>query len=171
MPRMAYVMGLAVVLFCSAPVHLFAAEPTQRIKDFFKPKTLEILTGVERVETFRIKETGKGYEMLAKGAVWKDEKAKQVAALFLDDKSYVWESAKGCDPQPGVMFKLYKGEEFVQAALCFECDMVVFRATDAKGQPIASATEDFDPVRAQWVKWAKEALPDDAVIQGLKEKR
>jgi hypothetical protein len=166
---------LYIAIVFAAFVHhmqLFAAEPSPKIKDFFKPKMIEILTGVERVETFRIKgKLGGGFDELAKGPVWKDEKAKAVAAIFLDEKSYEWEQKKLCDPQPGVMFKLFKGDERIEVLLCFECDIVQFIALDAKGQKIASAINDFDPARPKLVKLTKEALPDDKVIQGLKESR
>ena len=153
-------------------VQLSAAEPTEKVKDMLKPPMLDILTNAERIETFRIKEKDDGkVEVLAKGAIWKDEKAKAVTAILLDEKSYEWERKKLCDPQPGVMFKFYKGESSVEARLCFECDMVVFKALDAKGKEVAIAVNDDDPARPKLVKLAKEALPDDKIIQALKEQR
>jgi len=159
---------LAACLLCTS-VQLFAEEPSAKIKAFFKPAMLEILNGVEHVDVFRVKPTRDALQVLANGAVWKDEKARQVASLFLNEKSYEWERKKLCDPMPGVLFKLYKGDEYLEAALCFECDMVTFRVIDAKGKAIATLTNDFDPSRAQLVKWAKEALPNDAVVKALKE--
>lgn len=160
---------LCALAFCTS-VQLFAGEPSAKIKAFFKPEILDILSGVEHVDVFRVKPANAGFAILATGSVWNGEKAKQVAALFLDEKSYEWDLKKACDPMPGVLFKIYKGEKYVEVALCFECNIVAFNITEPKGKPVANPFNDFDPSRAQLVKWAKEALPNDTVVQALKEK-
>jgi hypothetical protein len=169
MKRSLAVLVISALSLCTS-VQLFAGEPSAKIKAFFKPEILEVLSGVEHVDVFRIKPTNAGFAILATGSVWNGEKAKQVAALFLDEKSYEWVLKKACDPMPGVLFRIYKSEKYVEAALCFECGIVAFSIIEPKGKAIANQSNDFDPARAQLVKWAKEALPNDAVVQALKEK-
>jgi len=142
-----------------------AAKTQERVNKLLGDKIVGVLQGADRVETFRIERINPepGYKILATGAVWRDEKARQVATLFLEEKNYVWDSRKACKPQPGVLLRIWRTNESVDVLLCFEC--MILQA----GKAGEWKEGDFDPMNSQLVKLAKEALPDDKVIQGLKD--
>lgn len=91
--------------------------------------------------------------------------AAQVGALqdlIRKDDSYLFGPAKACEFVPGVAVQFTKGKESVSIQLCFSCDEWRF-AMNGTGK-----SEDFDPIRADLVKLAKELFPDDEAIQELK---
>lgn len=159
-----------------------AAEPSKKVADFLGKDAVEILKAPEKVECFRIdgkswispeqqarieEETKRirGYAITAQG---KDQDAAfgaKIAAVLFDEKTYNFESAKACEPVPGVAFRVWKGKASVDVVLCFECSELDVVTGDKE---IRHAREDFDNARAALVALAKAAFPDDKTIQGLK---
>ena len=91
---------------------------------------------------------------------------KQTSKLLLDEKSYLWDVAKGCEPIFGVRLQFTKGEQTADVFFCFECDILTIYF---QGKPVGS--EDFDPIRPQLVTIVKQLFPEDEAIQGLKARR
>jgi hypothetical protein len=75
-------------------------------------------------------------------------------------------SSKKCVLEPGVAFRVWRGDRALEVLVCFKCDdlwpHVVGEPDGLEGNVLA-----FDPVRADLVALAKEAFPDDAKIQAL----
>ena len=71
--------------------------------------------------------------------------------------------AKACDPQPGVALRFVRGGHTFEAAICFECTLVVEYVDDKTVK-----TEDFTAVRAPLLKLLRLLFPKDAAIQGIK---
>ncbi|MCK6471503.1 MAG: hypothetical protein L6R28_07135 [Planctomycetes bacterium] len=159
-----------------------AAEPSKKVADFLGKDAVEVLKAPEKVECFRIdgknhltpeqqakvEEATKrirGYAITAQG---KDQDAAfggKIAAVLFDEKTYNFEEAKGCDPVPGVAFRVWKGKASVDVILCFECSILIVATGDKEAH---SKSENFDNARAALVALAKSAFPDDKTIQGLK---
>jgi len=136
------------------------------------PDAISVLKGAERVEVFRldqsmmppgpedkIEKIVSGYRAISTGKVQGKKFAARLAAVLLDEKTYSGEH-KACEPTPGVAFRLWKGKQHVDVTLCFECNML----------SVNSVGGDFDLVRPALVSLAKEAFPDDARIQKLRER-
>jgi hypothetical protein len=138
-----------------------------------------VLKGATRVDTFRLKDEraddeGKPnvgrYAIESTGAAQGEAFVQRLAAILLDERTYVFDSAKGCKFQAGVGFRIWKGDESaVEVVICFHCDELIVHAPKAADGSIRGAMEDFDPARAALVKLAKEAFPGDKEIQGMKE--
>jgi len=92
--------------------------------------------------------------------------AKQVSAALASPATYVWETAKACQPNYGAQLSFISGEDRVDVLLCFACDMLL---VGRDGQTLGS--EDFDHARGVLVRAVKECFPDDEVIQRLSESR
>lgn len=75
---------------------------------------------------------------------------------------------KECKFQPGVVFRFANGPDHADLILCFQCDELQIESMDPKSPEVARASRYFDSWRAALVRLAQEALPEDAVVQGLK---
>ena len=74
--------------------------------------------------------------------------AQQIQRLLLQRSSYVWESAKACAPNYGLVFTLRRADALVRVALCFECDTLgIYDSPEAAAQEI-NREGDFDPKSA-----------------------
>lgn len=101
--------------------------------------------------------------MISTGKALEKEFAARLAAILLDEKTYLFDMApKSCELNPGVAFRLWKGTRQVNVVLSFECDMLLVNPW--------LGFADFDPARPALVRLVKEALPDDPEIQKLPEK-
>jgi len=85
-------------------------------------------------------------------------RAKELSDILLDDATYFWAGAKGCDPMPGVLVTYESNGKRAEIRICYECMMLGF----AQGH-----WEDFDDRYDQLVAWGKQVFPDDPEIQGL----
>ncbi len=160
---------------------LRADEPkaSEKVKKLLGEKAVGLFAGATKVEVFRVEGGGKGEKDKTVGgfritATGKEQDAKfaaKVAAVVLNEKSYVWDAAKGCIFQPGVAFRVWKGDESVVVVICFSCDQVQIITADKDGKLSKPVWGETDPSRAALVKLAKAALPDDKEIQKLKEER
>jgi hypothetical protein len=92
----------------------------------------------------------------------------RLAAVFFNEKTYDFASAKGCLFDPGVIFRVWNGSQYLDLILCFQCNEFKFRLTDESGKELRQGGEDFDRSRAALLALAKEAFPNDREIQSLK---
>ena len=108
-----------------------------------------------------------GFVVTGKGREQGKAFAGRLAAVLLDEKTYYFEGAKGCEFVAGVAFRVHGKGEPVDVVLCFSCNELVVYVADPETKETARKREDFDDARPALVKLAKEAFPDDRVIQSL----
>ncbi|HEX8235994.1 MAG TPA: hypothetical protein VF600_08555 [Abditibacteriaceae bacterium] len=72
---------------------------------------------------------------------------------------------KGCEPEPGVAFRVWHGSRHTDVLVCYSCEQLW--AVNPQRRPVV----DFDMVRAPLVKLAKAAFPKDKEIQALTEQQ
>jgi hypothetical protein len=132
-----------------------------------------ILRNGDRVEVFRVSskradggvaDTIGGRPILATG---KEQGPDFAARLGRVLRSWsVAPSSKKCAFEPGVAFRIWRGDKALEVLICFKCDdlwpHVVGESGSFNDEVLA-----FDPVRAELVALAKEAFPDDPTIQAL----
>jgi hypothetical protein len=172
MIRCALVLALALPCLAAKP-------PSARVKTFLGDRAVDVLSATDKVEVYRVQgfrnkpddkaEMIGGYAVLAKGKEQGKEFAGRLREVLFNDKTYLFDVAKLCKFDPGVAYRLRKGNVTVEVLLCFSCDEVLVLTLEG-GKEVKRSHEDVDPMRAVLVKLAKEALPDDKDIQGLKEK-
>ena len=92
-----------------------------------------------------------------------DAVARETSQLLVDVDSYLWDTAKGCEPIFGVRLEFTQGDKTADVFLCFECDIL---SVYYQGKPVGG--EDFDRIQPQLVGIVKQIFPDDETIQSLK---
>jgi hypothetical protein len=156
--------------------------PSGRVKQFLGDKAVAVLDGADRVEVFRVdpglprgdKEPPKDgekidrYVITATGKEQGKDFADRLKAILFDERTYLFDSAKGCIFQPGVAFRVWHGKDAVEVLLCFSCQELEVLTRDESGEIVHRAHEDFDPAWGPLVKLAQEAFPDDPEIKKLK---
>ena len=141
-------------------------------KLFGKGGARDVIAEPEKVQAYRLAEesfyqpTVNDYETIAGPVAVKGELAKATSKLLLADDSYLREVGKGCEPIYGVRMEFMQGKKKADVFFCFGCDILTVYF---QGKPVGS--EDFDKIRPQLVKIAKQIFPGDEAIQGLKENR
>ncbi len=143
--------------------------------------TKSILAGAGRVEVYRIDGGGPdhvevhpkpgepsigGFRVTAQGKDQGPEFATRLADVLLDPANHTIPIVK-CY-WPGVVFRIYKGQECVDVMICFHCHNYYL------GPPSTARvleTDGFEgtPAGPKLVRLAKEAFPNDKQIQALKE--
>lgn len=146
-------------------------------------RTAGILTGATKVEVFRIDGRGPndpsgttpikpgdptvgGYAIMARGKDQGREFAAKLWDILNDNKTYTDKFAKCFNP--GVAFRVWKGEESVDVIICFRCNnFYLGPPTDIRVMETASFHD--SPNRRRFVQLAKEAFPNDKELQNLKD--
>jgi hypothetical protein len=77
---------------------------------------------------------------------------------------------KKCGFEPGVAFRVWRGDKAADVLLCFKCDVLWMHLDGAAIVNTHHEWKDFDPVRPDLLSLAKEAFPADAAIQALPAK-
>jgi hypothetical protein len=108
-----------------------------------------------------------GYPLVARGKDQGPDFARRLTGIFLDASTYSFDSAKGCEFDPGVVFRVFSGNDSLDLVLCFHCREFEVFLPQADGKT-HRGHEDFDNAAGRLIKLAQEALPDDAAIQQLK---
>jgi hypothetical protein len=90
--------------------------------------------------------------------------AETLRRTLQDRNSYLWDTAKGCIPVPGVRLDFIRGDDRLSVLLCFECDIL---ENFVNGKFVGG--EDFDNVRPILVRIVRSLFPDDPKIQSLPE--
>lgn len=180
-------LGLALLLAltgCSTPLPEPPAGDVPRgptpaaVKKTLGEPTVAVLEGATKVEVFRIKsnrtdaesqsaaKTIGGYPVTAQGKDQGQAFARKLADVLLDEKTYSKSFAKCYEP--GVAFRVWKGEEHVDVVICFMCSNFYC------GPPVNQASENASfsgsVNRPRLVQLAKEGLPGDKTIQELSDK-
>lgn len=86
-----------------------------------------------------------------------------LVTTLLDEKSYVWDAAKACIPQPGVRIDFIRGNDRLSVLLCFECNIVETYLNEK-----FAGGEDFDFAQPTLVRIVHTLFPNDPKIQSLK---
>lgn len=155
----------AVLLFSFTA---FAAD-ADRVRTLLGPDVLKIINDAQSTEIYRLSgdpDRDADPATWKKGPVWDAKRTREAADLILSDSSYLLNIAKPCKPRFGVLLILVAENKRVELRLCFECTVLEISCNDPK----FAKSLHFEPSRAQWTHWVKQAFPDDTVIQGLKEK-
>jgi len=104
-----------------------------------------------------------GYQITAGPVKLVPTQARAFSRLLTTPVSEFFRDAhKACILQPGIGLRFTKAEHVIDILLCFSCDEF---AIYEDGRSIN--TEDFDDVRPQLVKLAKQLYPNDKEIQAL----
>lgn len=119
----------------------------------------EAITETGKATAFRIGRDDDFKEiMLSDGIALTDTQRQTLVGLLARDDAYDWEIAKGCEPMNGVLVTFEDGATFARVRFCFQCQILEYRP---------GSSEDFDPINAELVDWAKGVFPDDKAIQSL----
>jgi hypothetical protein len=94
----------------------------------------------------------------------KGEQAKAFSEVLLDFDSYMWDCKKMCIPDYGARLRFHKGSEYVDCAICYECDMVeIAYGEHSKVHDLTGGRIHNSLVRA-----IQRVFPDDRVVRDLK---
>ena len=89
---------------------------------------------------------------------------KLLVDTLLDEKSYYWNAAKACIPQPGVRIDFSRGDQTLSILLCFECEIL---ETYLNGK--SASGQNFEYAQPTLVRIARKLFPNDPKIQSLTE--
>jgi hypothetical protein len=78
---------------------------------------------------------------------------------------------KKCGIQPGVAFRVWRGDQCVEVLVCFKCDVLAMHLGNGDWDWNSNMLRAFGSARAKLLALCKEALPDDPVIQGQPDVR
>jgi len=132
-----------------------------------------ILRDGDRVEVFRVSpkraeqpgaDTIGGYPITAVGNEQGPEFAARLGKVL---RSWgVGNSSKKCAFEPGVAFRVWRGNRAMEVLVCFKCDDLWPHVVGESGT-LSEEWLEFDAVRPDLVALDKEAFPDDPAIQAL----
>ena len=166
--------GIFVASIAAIGLVNFASAPRNALGD----RTITILTGATKVETFRLDDTHdpsfeepreiRLYPLVAKGQEQGEAFARSLSGVLLNGKTYLGPNDTSCLTNPSVAFRLWKGRECVEVILCFHCDQMLITTKDAGGRIIHKAYTEMNFSRPALLSLAQEAFPADREIQALK---
>jgi hypothetical protein len=151
-------------------------------KNRLDSQTRAVFAGATKVEVFRLvgrerfrdgeekpKEGRRigGFRVTGQGKDQGRTFARKLLGILDDDRTYS-KRFKECF-WPGVTFRVWKEKECIEVLICFICDNF-YCGPPTKGQANENASFVGSPRRADLVRLAREAFPDDKEIQALKEK-
>lgn len=157
-----------------------AKEPETRIDPrvdalYGGAEAIAVLQGPERVQAWRIEGSPRqpkpeddptkllhGYGVLAGPAAVDEATGKQLAGLLLQPASYEFESAKGCEFQPGVLLRFSRSKANLDILICYSCNEI---SIYFNGKQVGH--EDIDRIRKPMVAAAQRAFPQDEAIRQL----
>ena len=164
------------------------SQPNAQVAQFLGDPAVRVLSAPTRVQTFRLVSRAEGpgasatapadapatapaalhgWPVAAAGADRDAAFGSRIAGALFDRRSYRFDRAKGCIFDPGVAFRVWRGDEHVDLLLCFSCDefRLILPGTDGEARGVG---EDFEDNRATFVALAKDAFPQDPVIRALR---
>ena len=144
-----------------------------RIENLVDQSSRRILASVTRIETYRIHPEFRrdaedkilNFEILARGSTLEGPEVVKLGSQLLEKDNFMFDARKTCAIRPGVVFRVYRDEAFVDIVICFECEMLGFYSGPSKNP--RGTWEDFDPIHDRILRLAKKAFPDDSTIQDL----
>lgn len=89
--------------------------------------------------------------------------ARRLLLNVINNRPFIKLSGKGCDPMPGVAFRVWSGNQHFDVLACFSCSMLT-PVSDPQ-QKVHGSWTDFDEQRAQLLQIAKRALPHDRELE------
>jgi hypothetical protein len=107
------------------------------------------------------------YPVLEQGKDLGSDFAARLADAVMDHP----ELAEKCGIQPGVAFRVWRGDQCVEVLVCFKCDVLAMHLGTGEWDWTSNMLRDFSGGRAKLLALCKEALPDDPVIKGLPDVR
>lgn len=161
--------------------------PSSRVRGLLGDQAVSVLSNANKVDVFRV-QSGLDenrpiavqkaeaatrpalgqvdvYAITARAPSQGTEFARRLAAIVLAETTYRWDVASGCIFQPGVAFRVFSGDSWCDVIICFHCGQLAIVVPQPQGPP-RRIFHDFAD-RAALVRLVKEALPNDAEIQGL----
>jgi hypothetical protein len=131
-----------------------------------------------RVEVFRVApddrgvppggpRIGRDYPVLSQGTDLGADFAARLADAVIGHPELV----KKCGIQPGVAFRVWRGDECVEVLVCFKCDVLAMHLGSGDWSWTGDMLRDFSASRSKLLALCKEALPDDPVIRRLPDVR
>src|SRR5262249_20587950 len=107
------------------------------------------------------------WRVIAQGPDQGAELAARLRSILADEATYS-RSHKMCF-WPGVAFRVHSGDEVVDVLVCFYCDNLYCGPPRDLAPNAENLSFDGSPRRADLVRLAKEAFPDDKEIQALED--
>ena len=135
---------------------------------------IAILKEASRVQVFRVasladerntSNTIQDYPILSTGKEHGQAFATRLSAILLGDG--VTRNRKKCGIEPGVAFRLWKGDQSVEVLVCFTCNVMWPHVVGEQTEKPWSEWQDFDSARRDLLLLTKEAFPDDPEIESL----
>jgi hypothetical protein len=164
------------------------SQPNAHVAQFLGDQAVRVLSAPTTVQTFRLVSRAEsagagatatsvpssrgpatlhGWPVAAAGADRDAAFGSRIAGALFDPSSYRFDRAKGCIFDPGVGFRVWRGDEYVDLLLCFSCDEFRLVLPKASGKA-GGVGEDFEDNRAAFVALARQAFPQDPLIQALR---
>jgi len=143
-----------------------AAAKVDPVKNFLGAEVIQILSKPDDVESFLVgpelaestiperSQLG-GFPILKVGSTLKKEQLETFQSLVLDEKSYLWKSAKRCLFRPEIGLRFIKGEDVVEILLSNWCSLWSF--VHQGKQKI----EDYDPISAKLEDFCTSLFPNE----------
>lgn len=173
-------LGALLVAAFTAITACSAAGPSARVTSLLGgPEAVSVLSDTSgavkreawRIDSFNIKRNPApvnpprlhDHPILAGPVAVDDATAAEIAAIFLDDDTYRWDVAKGCEFDPGVVIRETRGATVVDILLCFSCDEAEFHVGGKR-----AGIEDTDARRADLLRIARRLFPDDPDLAKLR---
>ena len=103
----------------------------------------------------------------ARGTRLSRRQTERLVAIFLDEKTFLFNSQKRCVFVPACGCRLESPQGSVTVLFCFGCTEVMFLVRDARGTLVHEAVEDFDYARTELLAILRELLPDMQLLRGL----
>jgi hypothetical protein len=178
--RFARLGVLTLFLVQVVPAH--TADPKDVPKNVEKrlgDNLIDLLQNASRVEVFRISpeqsakpgEGISGYPILATGKEKAKDFAGKLATVLLSENTYFGEQSRCFIP--GVALRIWRPKEqdrdSVDVIICFKCSALHLVYRDERKRDVKHIDGAFGPDNRALLKLVKEAFPDDAEIQAIKE--
>jgi hypothetical protein len=186
------ILAAAAVGAFQSPTRAATARP-RNFKQWLGGPTLALLRAADRVEPFAIrpwpaKHPPRGHEaeappkplpagtppqvagfpVYAVGPAQSRDFAQRLTTALLDDRSYLHRDInKGCTFAPGVAFRVWAAQRFVDILVCFRCDQVEVSPLAGRRGWNSVASDDIDPGRVAFLKLAQEALGDVSEVRAI----
>jgi len=138
----------------------------------FNDRAKKVLENATRIEVFRISRDAQidpklgsvavteygQLPIIGSASIDQDQKTR-ILAVLRDRNTFARPFTKRCGFDPGVVFRIWSGNESVDALVCLTCGEI--RMDSLRAQ--------MDANRAEIVRIAKSAFPDDRDVQGVRD--
>jgi len=159
--------------------YAFGPHPLETLVEFFGLDQIKMLQQADKLEVFEINPkpvassppaggaNNEGYEIVPLGKTLGPESARELAAALLTEETGP-NGLSSCEWRPGIVFRFWRGKESATLVVCFECYQSTFQFYDANGTLVRGTFPFWFSGRQVLLRLAREALPDSAVLTGIK---